>query len=121
MRLGRRSIILALSALALSGASACKGSGSAGGAGNEIVIGHYASMTGNTAHFGQDTDKAVRMAVDEVNATRGPVEQIKRFALLPRDFSAEEGEITPTLKLKRRVCEAHFAGEIERLYKPGAR
>jgi long-chain acyl-CoA synthetase len=58
----------------------------------------------------------VQGVVDEVNAPRGPVEQIRRFALLPRDFSAEEGEITPTLKLKRRVCEAHFAEEIERLF-----
>jgi long-chain acyl-CoA synthetase len=35
---------------------------------------------------------------------------------LPRDFSADENEITPTLKLKRRICEEHFAGEIEALY-----
>jgi hypothetical protein len=43
-------------------------------------------------------------------------EQIKRFTILPRDFSVDEGEITPTLKLKRRVIEDHFAGEIEKLY-----
>jgi branched-chain amino acid transport system substrate-binding protein len=36
-----------------------------------IVIGHYASMTGSTAHFGQDTDKAVRLAVDEINQAGG--------------------------------------------------
>ena len=42
--------------------------------------------------------------------------EIKRFAILPRDFSAEEGEVTPTLKLKRRVCEQHFGAEIEKLY-----
>jgi long-chain acyl-CoA synthetase len=36
--------------------------------------------------------------------------------VLPRDFSAEEGEVTPTLKLKRRVCEEHFAADIEALY-----
>jgi long-chain acyl-CoA synthetase len=58
----------------------------------------------------------VQKAVDDVNSTRGPIEHIKRFALLPRDFSAEDGEITPTLKLKRRVCEAHFADEIDKLY-----
>jgi long-chain acyl-CoA synthetase len=43
-------------------------------------------------------------------------EQIKRFTILPRDFSAGEGEITPTLKLKRRVVQEHFATEIEALY-----
>ena len=43
-------------------------------------------------------------------------EQIKRFTILPRDFSAEDGEVTPTLKLKRRVCQEHFATEIEGLY-----
>ena len=59
---------------------------------------------------------AVEQAVAEVNAELGRVEQIKRFTILERDFSAEEGEITPTLKLKRRVCIAHFGDEIERLY-----
>ncbi len=43
-------------------------------------------------------------------------EQIKRFAVLPRDFCADEFEITPTLKLKRRVCEQHFATELGALY-----
>ena len=43
-------------------------------------------------------------------------EQIKRFTILPRDFTAEDGEVTPTLKLKRRVCQEHFAAEIEALY-----
>jgi long-chain acyl-CoA synthetase len=42
--------------------------------------------------------------------------EIKRFAILPRDFSMAEGELTPTLKLKRRVCEEHFAAELEALY-----
>ena len=46
---------------------------------------------------------------------RSRYEQIKRFAVLPRDFSAEEGEITPTLKLRRRVVQEHFADAIERL------
>jgi len=58
----------------------------------------------------------VQEAVDAANAELSRYEQIKRFRVLPRDFSAEEGEITPTLKLKRRVCEEHFAAEIEELY-----
>ena len=55
-------------------------------------------------------------AVDHVNSDLSRFEQIKRFAILPRDFTAEDGEVTPTLKLKRRVCAEHFASEIEKLY-----
>ena len=58
-------------------------------------------------------DELVQGVVDDVNAHRSRFEQIKRFAILPRDFSAEEGEITPTLKLRRRVVQEHFADEIE--------
>ena len=54
--------------------------------------------------------------VDEANREFTRAEQIKRFAILPRDFSADEGEITPTLKLKRRSCMQHFEPEIEALY-----
>ena len=64
----------------------------------------------------EEVRAAVDRAVASVNEELGRVEQIKRFALLPRDFSAEEGEVTPTLKLRRRVCEEHFRAEIERLY-----
>jgi long-chain acyl-CoA synthetase len=59
---------------------------------------------------------AVDRAVADVNAALGRVEQIKRHAVLPRDFTPEQGEITPTLKLRRRVCEEHFREEIEALY-----
>ena len=54
--------------------------------------------------------------VEDVNGDLSRFEQIKRYAILPRDFSADEGEVTPTLKLKRRVCQEHFAAEIEALY-----
>jgi long-chain acyl-CoA synthetase len=58
----------------------------------------------------------VQETVDRVNADLSRFEQIKKFAILPRDFSPDEGEVTPTLKLRRRVCEEHFAAEIEQLY-----
>jgi long-chain acyl-CoA synthetase len=54
--------------------------------------------------------------IDAINRDRSRHEQIKRFAILSRDFSMEEGEITPTLKLKRRAVQEHFAAEIEALY-----
>jgi long-chain acyl-CoA synthetase len=68
------------------------------------------------ADGGTDADALVQGVIDEVNHNRSRYEQIKRFEVLPRDFSAEEGEITPTLKLRRRVVQEHFADAIERLY-----
>ena len=61
-------------------------------------------------------EERVQQIVDDTNAELSRFEQIKRFAVLPREFSAEEGEVTPTLKLKRRVCVEHFAREIDELY-----
>jgi long-chain acyl-CoA synthetase len=58
----------------------------------------------------------VQRVVDDVNAGRSRYEQIKRFAVLPRDFTMADGEITPTLKLKRRVAQEHFQDAIVRLY-----
>jgi long-chain acyl-CoA synthetase len=58
----------------------------------------------------------VQRAVDEVNRDLSRFEQIKRYTILSRDFTAEAGEVTPTLKLKRSVCQEHFAAEIEGLY-----
>jgi long-chain acyl-CoA synthetase len=65
---------------------------------------------------GRDPQELVQELVDAVNRDRVRVEQIKRFAILPRDFTQERGELTPTLKLRRRVVHDHFADEIERLY-----
>jgi long-chain acyl-CoA synthetase len=59
----------------------------------------------------------VQELVDEVNRDRVRVEQIKRFVILDRDFTQEDGEVTPTLKLRRRVVQEHFADEIEELYR----
>jgi long-chain acyl-CoA synthetase len=58
----------------------------------------------------------VEAIVDDVNAGLSRFEQIKRFSVIPREFSTDEGEVTPTLKLKRRVVVEHFADEIEALY-----
>jgi long-chain acyl-CoA synthetase len=58
----------------------------------------------------------IERAVEEINSELSRYEQIKRYAILPRDFTAEEGEVTPTLKLRRRICQQHFADEIEALY-----
>jgi long-chain acyl-CoA synthetase len=51
-----------------------------------------------------------------VNTDKASFEQVKRFVILDRDFTAEHDEVTPTLKLKRKVVGDHFANEIEELY-----
>jgi long-chain acyl-CoA synthetase len=59
---------------------------------------------------------AVQAAVDAVNADRSRHEQIKRFTIVPREFSADHDEVTPTLKLKRKVILDHFAHDVAALY-----
>jgi long-chain acyl-CoA synthetase len=68
------------------------------------------------AASGRKPEELVQELVDEVNASHARVEQIKRFAILPRDFTIEDGELTPTLKLRRRVVQEHFAAQIDALY-----
>src|SRR5437763_12530626 len=65
---------------------------------------------------GREPRELAQEIVDDVNRDRVRVEQIKRFTVLPRDFSQDEGEITPTLKLRRKVVHEHFADDIEALY-----
>jgi long-chain acyl-CoA synthetase len=63
-----------------------------------------------------DLQALVQQVVDDVNSKLSRYEQVKRFAIVSREFNSEQGEVTPTLKLKRRVIEERFADEIERLY-----
>jgi long-chain acyl-CoA synthetase len=58
----------------------------------------------------------VQSVVDEVNARVGPVEQIKRFKILPHDLTQETGELTPTLKVKRNVVNEKNADVIDAVY-----
>jgi len=72
------------------------------------------------------TDERVRAllqeVVDDANRERSRFEQVKRFVILPRDFTMEAGEITPTLKVRRRAVQEHFAADIDALYaEPHAR
>jgi long-chain acyl-CoA synthetase len=54
--------------------------------------------------------------VDALNRELSPFERIKRMALLPSEFTIESGELTPTLKVKRRVVEERWRSEIRALY-----
>lgn len=53
---------------------------------------------------------------EEVNPLFARVENVRKFTILPRNFSVEDGELTPTLKIKRRIVNEHFAEDIEAMY-----
>ncbi|MBW1599157.1 long-chain fatty acid--CoA ligase [Streptomyces sp. JJ38] len=59
---------------------------------------------------------AVQQAVDDGNAAVSRAESVRRFRVLPSQFTEESGHITPSLKLKRNVVAKDFAQEIESLY-----
>jgi len=58
----------------------------------------------------------IQKAVDETNRHVSNVEGIKRFTILPADWTPETEELTPTLKLKRRVINQKYADAIEEMY-----
>ena len=58
--------------------------------------------------------------VDEVNATLAPYETIKRLAVVAEEWSIEGDELTPSMKLKRRVVEHKYAAEIAAFYQDEA-
>ena len=57
-----------------------------------------------------------QLAVDAVNQRLARIEQVKRFEVLPVEWTAESEELTPTLKLRRRIIHAKYAERIDALY-----
>jgi long-subunit acyl-CoA synthetase (AMP-forming) len=62
------------------------------------------------------TLERIEQAVKQVNSRLAPYETIKRVKVLPTEFTIESGELTPSLKLKRKVVSQRYAREIEQLY-----
>lgn len=60
--------------------------------------------------------QVIRAAVAQGNARLAQVEQVRRFAILDRDFSQGHGEVTPTMKLKRKAIEENHAALFDRVY-----
>ena len=63
-----------------------------------------------------DVLRPIQMHINKLNASLSSFEQIKKFVVLAKEFSIEAGEITPTLKLKRKVIEDHYQSVIESIY-----
>jgi len=77
-----------------------------------VTLGDAATKIGDQAQL----RAKIQAQIDEVNASLARVEQIKKFAILPRPFGIDTGELTPTLKIKRKVVAVKYASEIEAMY-----
>jgi long-chain acyl-CoA synthetase len=78
----------------------------------------HGKPAGNAADLIDDADlrAEVQRAVDDANKTVSKAETIRKFRILPVDFTEAGGQLTPTLKLKRAVVAKEFAAEIDALY-----
>ena len=87
----------------------------------EESITKWAADNGVTGGYGEITKDdrlraVVQEAVDEVNATLPSYETIKKFAILPKDFTIEDGELTPSLKVKRKAVEKKYKDILDGFY-----
>jgi long-chain acyl-CoA synthetase len=81
---------------------------------NKIQFGTYASLT-----QAAEIKQLIQKEVDKVNKTMARVEQIKKFSILPKKLYEETGEVTPTMKVKRKYVNEAFKDIIEGMYKSG--
>ena len=65
---------------------------------------------------GDADESAVQKAVDDANSDLATIEQVKKFHMLDRELSQEEGELTPTMKVKREQVYQNFSDELDALY-----
>jgi long-chain acyl-CoA synthetase len=67
-------------------------------------------------HESEAIRASIQETVDEVNARLARAEQVKKFTILSRELTIDDGELTGTLKVRRGVVAEHFADEIEAMY-----
>jgi long-chain acyl-CoA synthetase len=63
-----------------------------------------------------EVEAEVERAIDEANQSVSSVEQVKKWIIVPDEWTPDSGEVTPSLKLKRKVVLEKYSDEIEGLY-----
>ncbi len=79
---------------------------------NDVPFSNYASLT-----KAAEVQELIQAELDRVNKKFARVEQIKKFWLLDTQLSAEDEELTPTMKLKRKLVQQKYAAQIEAMYR----
>jgi long-subunit acyl-CoA synthetase (AMP-forming) len=85
-------------------------------------IPEIASLAGSAAKNPQEAAECARFSaylqreIEGVNQRLARVQTVKKFAVLPTEFSIDGGELTPTMKMKRKVISQKYASVIEKLY-----
>jgi long-chain acyl-CoA synthetase len=79
---------------------------------NDVPFSNYASLT-----RAPEVQALIQAEIDRVNRKFARVEQIKKFFLLDTQLSAEDEELTPTMKLKRKLVQTKYAPQIEAMYR----
>jgi long-chain acyl-CoA synthetase len=79
---------------------------------HDVPFSNYASLTKST-----EVQALIQAEIDRVNAKFARVEQIKKFFLLDTQLSAEDEELTPTMKLKRKLVQQKYSPQIEAMYR----
>jgi long-chain acyl-CoA synthetase len=75
------------------------------------------ALEGDDLHAHPEVIAEVQLRIeDDVNSHFSRAEHVRDFRIVPREFSLTEGELTPTLKVKRRVINENFHNEIESMY-----
>ncbi|HJL06672.1 MAG TPA: AMP-dependent synthetase/ligase [Polyangiaceae bacterium LLY-WYZ-15_(1-7)] len=69
-----------------------------------------------TLHESDALRAEIQSWVDEINKKFARVEQVKKFTILPRNLTVEDGELTPTLKVKRRIVDQNWGDAIDAMY-----
>lgn len=108
----RRHVVSFVAVLAVACGADPQGGSAGGDASDPIRIGHYASLTGDTATFGQSTDRGIRMKIDEVNAAGGVLGGRKLELVTEDDRSITEEARTAAQKLLQRDQVVALLGEV---------
>ena len=79
---------------------------------NKIQFSTYKDLTESS-----EIIRLIQGEVDNVNETLSSVEQVKKFTILPKKLYEEDGEVTPTMKVKRKHVNEAFSDLIEAMYR----